>query len=278
MPATRIEPEVLSDRDLRAIVRLVHERAGIALHNGKRALVTSRLQRRVRACGFRSLREYVAHVVADPDGEEVVALLDAIATNHTAFFREPQHFRFLADVVLPAFAHRVPDIWSAACATGEEPYSIAMTLADALPAERLGQVRVLASDLSTRALRTAAAGVYPIRRLSALDHDLRRRHFERGLGAHEGLARVNRRARSLVRFERVNLATLGETGRQFDVIFCRNVMIYFDRAVQQRVVTALERHLRPGGWLFISHAESLNGLRHGLRWVAPAIYQRNGVS
>src|SRR5690606_14449176 len=246
-------------------------------HEGKRALVASRLQRRVRARGFGSLREYVAHVVADPDGEETVALLDAIATNHTAFFREPQHFRFLADVVLPGFTRRVPDIWSAACATGEEAYSIAMTLADHVPAERLAQVRILASDLSTRALRAAAAGVYPLRRLAPLGLEQRRRHFERGLGAHEGLARVNDRLRSLVRFERVNLATLGETGRQFDVIFCRNVMIYFDRAVQQRVVAALERHLRPGGWLFISHAESLNGLRHGLRWVAPAIYQRRGA-
>ena len=266
--------DTLTDRDLRALARLVYDRAGITLHDGKKALVTARLQKRVRAGGFGSFGAYVKFVESDASGDELVALLDAISTNHTSFYREPQHFELLASKVAPAVGTGGIDIWSAACSSGEEPYTIAMTMADALNAEPAGKVRILASDLSTKVLQTARGGVYKLERVEGLSRDVLRRHFEKGLGAQSGLARVNPRIQAAVTFERLNLLEITDLKRRFDVVFCRNVMIYFDRAVQQRVVSMLERHIKPGGWLFISHSESLNGIEHGLQWVAPAVYRR----
>jgi chemotaxis protein methyltransferase CheR len=236
--------------------------------------VLARLQKRLRAGGFASFSDYLAHVESDASGDELVGLLDAIATNHTYFFREEQHFAFLTSRVVPqvgTLGGQPFRIWSMPCSSGEEPYSIAMTLADAFPGLDFS---ILASDLSTKALKAATAGVYKLHAVQGLGIDRLRRHFERGIGPQEGLARVNAAIRTRVSFERANLIELHDSQQRFDVVFCRNVLIYFDRAVQQRVVATLERHVKPGGYLFISHAESLNGLSHGLTWVAPAVYQR----
>ena len=272
-PGTR-ERSAFSDAELSRIVRLVYERSGITLHSGKRALVLARLQKRLRAGGFSSFRDYLAHVEADASGAEITALLDAIATNHTSFFREPQHFEFLRSTVVPALVEGPVRIWSAACSSGEEPVTIAITLLDALEATQQARIRILASDLSTKALGIASAGVYKMERVAGIPLDTLRRHFERGLGPQTGQARVAAHVRRLIEYRQLNFLKAGDLGERFDVIFCRNVMIYFDRDVQQRVVSLLERHLAPGGYLFISHSESLNGTSHGLRWVAPAIYQR----
>ena len=270
----------LSEQDLQAIAQFVYARSGIALHDGKRALVTARLQKHVRAGGFRTFGEYLRFVEDDESGDELVQLLDAIATNHTAFFREPQHFDFLVHVALPDLmaSGRGTRLhaWSAGCATGEEAYSLAMTLIDTVPSEWLPAVRIFASDLSATALTQARGGIYRMDRLALLPHDVIRRHFEKGLGSQTGLARVNARAQQLVTFARLNLVDVKDLGQRFAVIFCRNVMIYFDRAMQQRVAATLERHLMPGGYLFLSHAETLNGVTHSLRQVAPAVYQRSG--
>jgi chemotaxis protein methyltransferase CheR len=266
---------VLTDRELADIIRLVYDQSGITLHDGKRALIVARLQKRVRQGAFQSFGQYLKAVRADESGRELGLLLDAIATNHTSFFREPQHFDMMREVVVPAWrrsGRRPLDVWSAACSTGEEPYTMAMVLADTgVPPD---DVRLLASDLSSKALARAQSAVYPIERVETLAVDTLRRHFEKGLGAHAGTVRVRAHVRKPVEFQRLNLLEIGDLGRRFDAIFCRNVMIYFDKAVQQRVVSMLERHLRPGGYLFISHSESLNGLTHGLRWTAPAAYIR----
>jgi chemotaxis protein methyltransferase CheR len=268
----------LTDTDLRAIVRLVYDRSGISLHDGKRALVAARLQKRLRAGGFHTYRDYLVHVEQDHTGQELILLLDAIATNHTSFFRERQHFDLLVERVLPALANggrpsRL-DVWSAGCSTGEEPYTIAMTLLDHLSPQMLPAVRILASDLSTKALRAAQAGVYRLDRVADVPAETLRRHFEKGLGAQAGLARVHGHVRRLIEFQRMNLLDIDDLGRRFAFIFCRNVMIYFDRAVQQRVVSMLERHLAPGGYLFLSHSEGLAGISHGLEWSGPAVYRR----
>jgi len=265
----------LSDGDLARIVRLVYERSGITLHTGKRALVLARLQKRLRASGFTNFRDYLRHVESDPSGVEVTALLDAIATNHTSFFREPQHFEFLRSTIVPSHGDAPIRIWSAACSSGEEPVTIAITLLDALASnQQQPRIRILASDLSTKALNIATAGIYKMERVASIPIDTLRRHFERGLGSHAGHARVATHVRRLIEYRQLNFLEAGELGERFDVVFCRNVMIYFDREIQQRVVSLLERHVVPGGHLFISHSESLNGISHGLRWVAPAIYQR----
>ncbi len=275
VPVHAIAPE-LTCRDLATIRRLVYERAGIALHAGKGALVSARLQKRLRAGGFRSFREYIRFVQADPSGDELTALLDAIATNHTAFFREPQHFEFLRDTVLPPLVARVErggfvNAWSAACATGEEAYTIAMLLFERLGAESTTRVRLLASDLSTKALAVACAAVYKAQRLRDVPRDLARKYFVKETA---GTVRVVDAVRRAIEFRQLNLLDAGRPTRMFDFIFCRNVMIYFDRPVQQRVVASLERRLVPGGYLFVSHSESLNSIQHAMTWIAPAVYRR----
>jgi len=268
---------VLGDRDLAFVVKLVYERAGIRLHDGKRELVAARLQKRLRHHGLGSYQEYLALLQQDGSGDEMVAFLDALATNHTYFFREEQHFEYVRATLVPELLARPGraciEGWSAACSSGEEPYTLAMTLAEALP-DGPGGFRLFASDLSTKVLATARSGVYKMERVKDVPLNVLRRHFERGTGDQAGLARVVQPLRQRVEFAQLNLLEIGDLGRRFDFIFCRNVMIYFDRAVQQRVVTMLERHLRPGAYLFISHSESLNGITHGLRWVAPAVFQR----
>jgi chemotaxis protein methyltransferase CheR len=278
LPPNALDPPHLTDHELTAIVRLVYEKSGITLHEGKRALITARLQKRLRETGVASFGDYIELVQRDTTGQELVVLLDSIATNHTSFFREPEHFAFLRTRIVPdwlaASGRDTLDVWSAACSTGEEPYTLAVTLHEALPERERGRVRILASDLSTKALRVAESGVYKMERVEGIPLELLRAHFERGMGAQEGLARVNATLRKRVEFQQRNLLEIESLNRTFAVIFCRNVMIYFDRQVQQRVVSMLERHLRPGGYMFISHSESLNGVAHGLKWVAPAIYQR----
>lgn len=278
-PRGWFDPPPLTDRELSAIVRLVYDKSGIALHDGKRALVAARLHKRLKALGVASYSAYLRQLEADDSGQELVALLDAIATNHTSFFREPQHFELLRTRVLPDWlsnSRRRPfRVWSAACSTGEEPYTLAMTLIDAVPDRAADGLGVLASDLSTKALAAARAATYKVERVHDIPLETLRRHFEKGLGAQAGLARLKAATRRIVEFRQANLLEIDDLGERFPAIFCRNVMIYFDRSVQQRVVTMLERHLAPGGYLFIAHSESLNGIRHGLRWVAPAVYRRS---
>lgn len=276
-PALALEDvgDRITDQELMKIVRLVYERSGITLHAGKKALIVARLQKRLRTGGFTSFSDYLRAVEADASGAELCGLLDAIATNHTSFFREEQHFKILESRVLPPLVARAAHpirVWSAACSTGEEPTTLAITLFENVPDR--SRVRLLASDLSTKALATARAGVYRLDRVSTVPKDLLRKYFERGMKEQEGLARVSPVIRSAVEYRQLNLLEIGDLNERFDVIFCRNVMIYFDRDVQQRVVSMLERHLAPGGYLFISHSESLNGISHGLRWIAPAAYQR----
>src|SRR5262245_52987903 len=199
----------LSDRDLAVIVRLVYEHSGIRLHAGKRALVTARLQKRLKEGGFDSFRAYVQYLRSDSSGAEVNALVDAIATNHTAFFREPQHFEFLSSVVLPPLVARgaaVPVLgWSAACASGEEPYTIAITLYQQLGDEAASRARLLASELSSKALAHASAGAYKAERVTALPRHLVLKYFEKSRGAADGSVRVRDALRRIVEFRRLNL-------------------------------------------------------------------------
>jgi chemotaxis protein methyltransferase CheR len=268
---------VLSDRDLMRVVKLVYQRAGINLNEGKRELITARLQKRLRTLGLSQFGQYLDLLERDSAGAEMTLFLDALATNHTSFLREPQHFELLKSRVIPEQLQRAGtphiDIWSAACSTGEEPYTLAMTLAETMPNGAEG-FKMLASDLSTKALAAARSATYKLDRVKDVPIDQLRRYFERGMGAQEGLARVSASLRRQIEFAQLNLIEITNLGRDFDVIFCRNVMIYFDLPVQQRVVSMLERHLRPNGYMFISHSESLNGVSHGLRWIAPAVYQR----
>lgn len=274
MPTTATrDTKTLSDRELRAIIAIVYEKSGISLDAGKRALIVSRLQKRLRQLGLSSYDAYLARLAQDRSGEELTLLLDAIATNHTSFFREAQHFALLRDVVVPAFGDKAKttglDGWCAASSTGEEPVTITVTMLEA----GVDRFRLLASDISTKALAVARAGTYKVERLKEVSLPLLRKYFERGLGEQEGLARVKAEVRRHIEYRALNLIAMERLDRTFDFIFCRNVMIYFDKDVQQRVVSMLERHLAPGGYLFTSHSESLTGIEHQLTAVAPAAYR-----
>ena len=263
----------LTDRALRSIIEIVYEKSGITLHEGKRELVAARLQKRLRQLGMSTYKEYLARLGQDNSGEELTLLLDAIATNHTSFFREAQHFAFLRDQIVPTLLDKARaggvEAWCAASSTGEEPVTISITMLEA----GIERFRLLSSDLSTKALATARQGIYKIDSVAGVPLALLRKYFQRGLGAQEGLARVVPEIRRLIEYRALNLIAMERLDRMFDFIFCRNVMIYFDKKVQQRVVSMLEQHLVPGGHLFISHSESLNGITHRMKWVAPAVYR-----
>lgn len=267
-----------TDRDLAAIVRMVYETSGITLHAGKRALVSARLQKRLRQTGAATFHDYIKLLQHDVSGEELTAMLDAITTNHTAFFREPQHFDYLTQTVLPPLRDRArtqPILgWSAACSTGEEAYSVAITACQAVGDDAARRVKLLASDISSRAIARAAAGVFRTERAAEMPRHLVLKYFQRA-SAPERVLQVTPAVRQMIEFRRLNLLHPAPPGPPFDFIFCRNVMIYFDRIAQQRVVDTLEARLARGGYLFISHSESLNGLQHGLTWVAPAVYRRS---
>ncbi len=267
----------VSDREFRQFQDLIHREAGIWLAPVKKALLVGRLARRLRELGIPSYGEYFERVVAD-DAERTL-MLDAICTNETHFFREPRHFEFLTQRVLAewradaeaARRTRRVRVWSAACSTGEEPYSVAMTLLDALPG---WTVEVLATDLSTKVLARAEAGVWSMERAGPIPRALLARYMLRGYGAQEGLMRAGEEVRRVIRFARVNLA--GELWPQgpFDLVFCRNVLIYFDRDTKQRVVDRLVERLAPTGYLFLGHAESLTGFSTRARAVVATVYQR----
>lgn len=285
---------VLPARVFERVRKLVYDQAGIDLRPGKEALVTARLGKRLRETGCPSFQAYVDWAAGDPSGEGLLDLIDALTTNFTAFLREPVHFEFMRDKILPALISRPRvEIWCAAAATGEEPYSIAFTLLDALSAGRAGgggdggidsataaRCRVLATDISTRALERARQGVYPAERFAAVSKEWLAKYLRPGTGDAAGSYCVRPEVARIVEFRRLNLIQplpkgLAQGGA-FPLIWCRNVMIYFDAAVQQRVVAALEQSLEPGGYLFTGHAESLNGVGHALEYVRPATYRKRG--
>jgi chemotaxis protein methyltransferase CheR len=202
-------------------------------------------------------------------------MIDALTTNHTSFFREPAHFDFLANSVLPELAGRERiSIWSAACSSGEEPYSIAFCLLKHLPAPDGRKIRILATDISTRVLSNAQRGAYPAERFQSIPPAELRQFLLRGEDQWRGWFQVKKPVREMIEFRRVNLMeSLADLGH-FPVIFCRNVMIYFDKDTQQSLVQRLTDRLEPGGYLFIGHAESLNRISHGLEYIQPAVYRK----
>ena len=267
----------LTRNDMAAIAVIVYEQSGIRLTDTKMALVNARLQKRLRQRGFRSFSAYVRHVRTDAGAAERDAMVDALTTNKTSFFREPGHFRFLSGHIVPELLARGAKAiagWSAGCSTGEEPYSIAITLLDALRGRAECSIDLFASDVSPTAIGKAIAGVYPMDRLEGIAPESLRRHFERGVDEQEGLARTHSSVRRLIRFEEANLLDARRLPRLRDFIWCRNTLMYFDRGARQRAVEHLLMNLAPHGYLFVAHAENLSRLDHDLERVAPAVYRR----
>ncbi|GAB4211733.1 MAG: chemotaxis protein CheR [Rhodoferax sp.] len=260
------------DADFGKVQALIYRRAGISLHDGKHAMVYSRLSRRLRETGHRTFAEYLSWLESS-DGPEWQEFINALTTNLTSFFREHHHFEVLASFLASQPAHGSWRLWCAAASTGEEPYSILMTVLDTL-GER-AQFSLMASDIDTKVLATAAAGVYRAESLKNVTQAQLQRYFLRGKGAQQGLVRIKPQYLGLVRFLTVNLVQGEWPFRDpFDVVFCRNVMIYFDAATQRRVLERIHRVMRPGGLLFVGHAENFSESRDLFLLKGKTVYER----
>lgn len=253
---------------------IVYQKAGIHLGGGKQALVQARLGKRLRALDLPDHRAYLDYLLADASGEEIVQLLDVISTNHTYFFRESEHFVIL-DELLRKWVGQGGGrlrIWCAAASTGEEPYTLSMVCQEVCHGKNV-DLKVLATDISTRVLRICKEGVYGSEKMQEVPADLRQRwwqsHPSGGWSARPSL-------REVLTFSRLNLMDVPYPMHgPFDVIFCRNVMIYFDRSGREKFVQEAIRLLRPGGFLVVGHAESLAGIVHGLKTIKPSVYQKS---
>ncbi len=268
----------LGDENYEFLRRLIYEHSRINLGPDKKALVTSRIAKRLRALRLTDYNSYCGFLRSSRGRDEVGHLVDVISTNHTQFFRESRHFDFLRDVAVPQWLARGPEpirAWSAACSSGEEAYTLAIVLSEALGLD--ANWTVLGTDISSRMLATARSGIYSADRLMQVLPEKRRRHFERGVGDWQGQFRLKEDLRRHVSFAQLNLLERDyPIASQFDVVFCRNVMIYFDRDTQETLAQKLAERLRPGGYLMVGHSESLAGFNHGLVALHPALYQRPG--
>lgn len=250
----------------------IYQVAGINLSEHKHALVMGRLAPRLRHYRVASHGEYFRLLVSGKFTDEAQIAVDLLTTNETSFFREPKHFEFLRQRILPAHpASRPMRVWSAASSSGEEPYSIAMTLAAAL-GERSWEV--LASDLSSRVLERARTGHYAIARANTISPDLLRAYCLKGVGAEDGTFLIDPKIRQRVQFRQINLNDALPQLGEFDVIFLRNVMIYFDLETKRQVIGRILKHLRPDGYLFIGHSESLHAVNDQLKSVVVSVYRK----
>lgn len=263
----------LSDPEFRQFQALIFKIAGISMSAAKKQLVSGRLAKRVKHFGLRSYGDYYRLLMKPDAVQELQVAVDLLTTNETYFFREPKHFELLRELMLPPLKGRQNvRIWSGACSSGEEAYSIAMTLADTLGGQ---QWEILASDICTRVLEKARSGHYPMERAEDIPPDFLGRYCLKGVDAQAGTFLVERSLRNRIRFMQVNLNTdlpprLGE----FDVIFLRNVMIYFDADTKRHVVQRMLEHLKPGGYFLVSHSETLHGITDALQAVAPSVYRK----
>ena len=281
METLTVNNVVLSESEFRKISDMVYTHCGINLHDGKKELVRARLAKRLRLGNFKTFPQYMRHVLQDNTGKEFSLLIDSISTNLTSFFREGRHFEFLKEKFLPKMLERKRKnrnfrirAWSAGCSSGEEPYSIAITLLQAIAGQGRWDVKVLATDISTSMLETARMGIYSKERIGPvplmqrnkyliLRHKNRRKAFEVGKGL-----------RDAVIFKYLNLQQDWPITGPLDFIFCRNVMIYFDKPTQQHLISRFWDLLDSGGVLFTGHSESLTGIKHRFNYIQPTIYMK----
>ncbi len=274
-PPVAVQEYVLSPAEFERVRQLIYQRAGISLHAGKQAMVYSRLSRRLRETGQPGFGAYLQWLeqASGPAAEaEWQEFVNCLTTNLTAFFREEHHFHALAQD-LQACGNRPLRIWCNAASTGEEPYSLAMTVVEALGAS--APVQIVASDIDTRVLQTARKGVYPADS-RGLDAERLKRHFQRGTGPNAGFVRVRPELAKRIDFRPFNLmsASWSALGEPFDFIFCRNVMIYFDNATQRKVLERMHAALKPGGLLYVGHSENFTDARDLFRLRGKTIYVR----
>ena len=270
-----------SGKAYRILVDLIYEHSRIRLGPDKQTLLSNRLQKRLRVLGFNSYDDYCTLLEFTEGVDEIEELVDLISTNHTRFFREPDHFSFLVHRALPELIPGLDStrstlrLWSAAASSGEEAYTMAIMVAEHLRTCQPLEWEITASDISRRMLAHAQQGVYQMDAVETVPQELLKRYFQKGIGIRAGSCRIKPELKARIRFERINLfqATY-PVARKQHVIFCRNVMIYFDPPSRAVAVQRLTQHLSPGGFLIVGHSESLLGTRHGLKAIKQGIYQR----
>jgi len=271
---------IFTDNDFARVRTLIHQRAGIALGEQKRQMVYSRLSRRLRELGLPEFSIYLALLESRPDGDEWQSFINSLTTNLTSFFREAHHFPALADFVK---RRKQPvEIWCAAASTGEEPYSIAMTLIEALGTQA-SSARVIATDIDTAVLARASAGVFSLEAASRLGPERLRRFFSKGTGSNAGKVRIRPEVASMVKFSQLNLLDRSWSVKEpVDAIFCRNVMIYFDKPTQKAILDRFAPLLKSGGLLFAGHSENASLVNQAFRPLGQTVYslgsQRQAVA
>ena len=272
---------VLREKDFKKISDLVYKHCGINLHDGKKELVRARLAKRLRLGKFKTFPEYLKHVMEDKTGKEFSILIDSLSTNLTSFFREGQHFKFLREMFLPLILERKRKkgnsrirAWSAGCSSGEEPYSIAITLLDAIAGQGRWDVKILATDISVSMLETARTGIYNKERIGPVPLLQRNKYLKLCQQNGQNVFEVGKSVRDAVIFKYMNLQQNWPITGPLDFIFCRNVMIYFDKPTQQNLINRFWDLLDSGGILFTGHSESLTGIKHRFNYIQPTIYMK----
>lgn len=269
----------MASREFDRLSEFISTHCGIKMPEAKKIMLEARLQKRLRMLGVRTFREYCDYVLSPEGGEgELVHMIDAVTTNKTDFFREPVHFDFLSRNVLPDHIKAVSNIfkiWSAGCSSGEEPYTLAMVLSEFASQCSGFTFSILATDISTRVLDKAKAGIYDESLIADVPHSMKQKYLLRSKDRNKGMVRIVPDLRSRIRFERLNLMDESYPFREMrDVIFCRNVIIYFDRETQEKLINRFCRYLRPGGYIFLGHSETVHGLNVPLSRVASTIYRK----
>jgi chemotaxis protein methyltransferase CheR len=268
-----VSPEAssLSQTAFKKIQTFFQQQSGIFISEHKQQLVITRLRGHMLSLGFKEFDSYTNYLINAANRNERTQVVDLLTTNETYFFREPNHFTHLVNTIVPSITHRPLRIWCAAASSGEEPYSLAMALYD-----KLGPTgwELTASDISTRMLETAEQGLYRMQRLELMPAEFLRKYCRKGVGPYKGMFMVDPDLRKHVNFVHHNLLESAANLGPFDIIFVRNVLIYFESDVKNQVLNNLHSQLRPGGWLVTSHSESLNGLDTPLKLVRPSIYRR----
>lgn len=277
---SNIRYQQLNDGLFQKFSDLVYEKTGIFLKPEKKELLNARLGKRLRATGITSFKQYYEYVINDRSGDELVHLIDNVSTNFTSFFRENSHFEILSSTVLPAFVKEGRGkskeilLWSSASSSGEEPYTMAMVVEDFVSRHPGMRYRIMATDISTRVLAQAKRGVYADERVIKVPTPFLKKYFQKGVGNSDGYVKVKDELRRMVHFDRFNLMGDFPWRAAIDVIFCRNVMIYFNRETQQELVSKFHEALTPGGYLFIGHSESISGLKHNFTQVDATAYMK----
>jgi len=274
----------LNTHELQRVADFIGAEVGIQLPASKHTLVEGRLRKRVRSLGFEDFKSYLDYTLDSAEGEnERLHLIDAITTNKTEFFREPEHFDYLVNKALPQLEHnrkcesrRELNIWSAGCSSGEEPYTLSMVLHEAAEKSPGLRFSILGTDISNKCLQKASRGVYTEARIESVELHLRKKYLLRSQNSDDDLVMIGPEVSGRVRFGSLNLMDSVFSLRQkMDVIFCRNVMIYFSNKIREELVSRFEKQLLPGGYLFVGHSESLNGINTRLQQVAPMVYKKS---